>query len=161
MEAKINKCSKLMAKQGLTIAFAESATAGWLCSEFALTEASGDILKGGIVCYDANLKVSILKVPQNLIDQFTPESMEVTREMAFRLGKLIPADICVAVTGLTTPGGSETEEKPVGTMFVVAIVKNQEASFRKVFEGPCEKIIHQTIEATADILVKELLKSEK
>jgi nicotinamide-nucleotide amidase len=40
-ENKISICSKLMAEQGLTIAFAESATAGWLCSEFALTEESG------------------------------------------------------------------------------------------------------------------------
>jgi nicotinamide-nucleotide amidase len=157
MEVKINVCSKLMAEQGLTIAFAESATAGWLCSEFALTEASGDVLKGGIACYDADLKVSILKVPQILIDQFTPESMEVTREMAFCLGNLIPADIRVAVTGLTTPGGSETAEKPVGTMFVVALIKNRETSFRKVFNGRCEEIIHQTIEATAEMLTNELL----
>ena len=82
-----------MADKGLTIAFAESATAGWLCSEFALTEESGKVLKGGIACYDANLKVALLKVPQELIDEFTPESMEVTREMAYRLRALIPSDI--------------------------------------------------------------------
>src|ERR1700712_2687592 len=91
-ENKISICSKLMAEQGLTIAFAESATAGWLCSEFALTEESGQILKGGIACYDADLKVSLLKVPQELIDEFTPESMEVTREMAYRLRDLIPSN---------------------------------------------------------------------
>src|SRR4051812_18653947 len=130
-ERKISECSKLMAGQGLTIAFAESATAGWLCSEFALTEESGKVLKGGLACYDADLKVSILGVPKALIDQFTPESMEVTREMAYRLAKLIPSDIQVTVTGLTTPGGSETPEKPVGTMFVYALMGNRHASFRK------------------------------
>src|ERR1700712_3503985 len=155
-ESKIGICSKLMAQQGLTIAFAESATAGWLCSEFALTEESGKILKGGVACYDADLKVDLLKVPQELIDQFTPESMEVTREMAYRLTKLIPSDIQVTVTGLTTPGGSETPEKPVGTMFVFALIKGQEASFRKVFSGSCEDVIHQTIEATAELLIREL-----
>jgi nicotinamide-nucleotide amidase len=61
-ETKISICSKLMAAQGLTIAFAESATAGWLCSEFALTEESGKVLKGGIACYDADLKVKLLGV---------------------------------------------------------------------------------------------------
>lgn len=152
MERKISECSQLMADKGLTIAFAESATAGWLCSEFALTEESGKILKGGIACYDADLKVSLLGVPQALIDQFTPESMEVTREMAYRLGKLIPADIYVTVTGLTTPGGSETPEKPVGTMFVFALINGGPVNFRKVFAGSCEEIIHQTIEATAEML---------
>lgn len=156
MDSKIAFCSKLMAEKGLTIAFAESATAGWLCSEFALTEESGPVLKGGITCYDANLKVSLLKVPQQLIDEFTPESMEVTREMAYRLQNLISADIYVTVTGLTTSGGSETPEKPVGTMFVFALIKNSEASFRKVFHGSCEEVIHQTIQATAELLITEL-----
>lgn len=159
MEKKISECSKLMADKGLTIAFAESATAGWLCSEFALTEESGKVLKGGLVCYDADLKVSLIGVPQSLIDEFTPESMEVTREMARRLGQLIPADIYVTVTGLTTPGGSETPEKPVGTMFVFALIKNEPVSFRKVFKGSCEKIIHQTIEATAQMLIEAIKKA--
>ena len=151
-ESKISKCSKLIAGKGLTIAFAESATAGWLCSEFALTEESGKILKGGLVCYDAGLKVSLLKVSQGLIDQFTPESMEVTRAMAYGLRDLIASDIQVTVTGLTTPGGSETAEKPVGTMFVFALLRDREASFRKVFTGSCEEIIHQTVEAAAELL---------
>ena len=148
-----------MAEKGLTIAFAESATAGWLCSEFALTEDSGKVLKGGIACYDADLKVSLLGVPQGLIGQFTPESMEVTREMAYRLGNLIPADIYVTVTGLTAPGGSETPEKPVGTMFVFALINGEPASFRKVFPGSCEEVIHQTIEATAELLITAIKKA--
>lgn len=155
-ETKIIACAGLMAKRKLTVAFAESATAGWLCSEFALTPDSGAVLKGGITCYDASLKVSLLKVPQGLIDTYTPESMEVTREMAYRLSHLIQADIYVTVTGLTTPGGSETPEKPVGTMFVYALIKNQPASFRKVFQGSCEEVIHQTIEATAELLISYL-----
>lgn len=155
-ESKIGISSRLMAAQNLTIAFAESATAGWLCSEFALTEESGQVLKGGITCYDADLKVSLLKVPQDLINKFTPESMEVTREMAYRLPRLIPSDIQVTVTGLTTPGGSETSEKPVGTMFVFALVRGKPACFRKVFKGSCEEIIHQTIEATAELLIGAL-----
>lgn len=159
MESKIAVCSKLMAQKGLTIAFAESATAGWLCSEFALTEESGQVLKGGLTCYDAGLKVSLLKVPQALIDEFTPESMEVTREMAYRLRDLIESDIQVTVTGLTTPGGSETPEKPVGTMFVFALINGREASLREVFKGNCEEVIHQTIEATADMLTRELKNS--
>lgn len=156
MESKIAVCSRLMAEKNLTIAFAESATAGWLCSEFALTEQSGEVLMGGIACYDASLKMSLLKVPKKLIDTYTPESMEVTREMAYRLSKLIKADVYVTVTGLTTPGGSETPEKPVGTMFVFALINGRQAGFRKVFQGSCEEVIRQTIYAVADLLIAEL-----
>lgn len=153
---KIRQCSKLLAERGLTIAFAESATAGWLCSEFALTDESGKILQGGLTCYNADLKVSILGVPQELIDHFTPESMEVTREMAFRLKTLIPSAIQVTITGLTAPGGSETREKPVGTMFAFALFGEHTFSFRRVFKGDREAIIQQTITATADMLIKEI-----
>lgn len=145
-----------MARQGLSIAFAESATAGWLCSEFALTEESGQVLKGGIACYDAGLKVKLLGVPQQLIEQYTPESMEVTREMAYRLKEVIPSDIQVTVTGLTTPGGSETPEKPVGTMFIFALIRGREASLRQVFSGSCEEVIQQTVAAAAALLLSHL-----
>jgi nicotinamide-nucleotide amidase len=155
-EQSILECSKLIAEKGFTIAFAESATAGWLCSEFALAPESGDILKGGIVCYDATLKESILKVPNALIEEFTPESEQVTREMARRLPAVIAADICVAVTGLTSPGGSETPEKPVGTMFVQVYIRGEMLELREVFHGSCEDIIHQTVRATANMITNYL-----
>jgi nicotinamide-nucleotide amidase len=156
MEPKILECSKLMAEKGLRIAFAESATAGWLCSEFALTPHSGAVLMGGITCYDASLKESLLGVPHDLIMRCTPESQEVTDELAQRLRHLINADICIGVTGLTTAGGSETAEKPVGTMFVSAIIGKRLISCRWQFRGSCEEIIHLTIEATASMLIREL-----
>lgn len=40
----------------MNIAFAESATVGRLAAEFSLTENSGDILNGGLVCYDACIR---------------------------------------------------------------------------------------------------------
>jgi nicotinamide-nucleotide amidase len=153
---KILACSKLLAQHNLSVAFAESATAGWLCSEFAIAPESGEILMGAIVCYDASLKESILGVPGELIKNFTPESQEVTEELARRLPRVIPADICVGVTGLTTSGGSETAEKPVGTMFISALINGQVVNIRKVFAGSCEEIIHQTVEAVADLLIEQV-----
>jgi nicotinamide mononucleotide (NMN) deamidase PncC len=42
--------------------------------------------------------------------------MEVTEAIARGLTTLIPADIHIGITGLPCPGGSETAEKPIGTM---------------------------------------------
>lgn len=155
-EEKIHECSKIIAQSGYTISFAESATAGWLCSEFALTPESGKVLKGGITCYDASLKESLLGIPHEMIVKYTPESMEVTDQMAMRLKKLIESDIQVAITGLTTPGGSETPEKPVGTMFIAINIRGKLTSIRKVFHGSCEEIIHQTIRAAAEAVTRRL-----
>lgn len=150
------ECSKMLAKMGLTIAFAESATAGWVCSDFALTPDSGKILKGGIVCYDACIKKDLLRVPQELIDKFTPESAEVTEAAALGLREIIPADVHFAITGLTSPGGSESDEKPVGTMFLHGLYGPAMFSQRIVFDGTKEEIINQTIDEIAYMLTKNL-----
>lgn len=151
----VNECCKLMAEQKLSIAFAESATAGRMASEFALTPDSGKVLKGGIICYDACIKEEILKVPHRLIRKYTPESAEVTQELAKRLKKFMKADIHV-VTGLTASGGSETAEKPVGTMFIHLLVKNRSVGIREVFKGSDEEIMVKAIERAARLITDEI-----
>ena len=149
--------SKLIAAKKLTLAFAESATAGRLSYEFSLSPDSGDILKGGLVCYDACIKEDILGIPHELIERYTPESAEVTKELAQRLYKVIPsADIFVAVTGLTTIGGSETPEKPVGTMFIHALIQGQDYAIREVFSGNAQQIVADTVKRVARLLIDTL-----
>jgi nicotinamide-nucleotide amidase len=152
----IAQCSKLLFDKKLTIAFAESATAGRLSAEFALIPDCGQILKGGIVCYDACIKQDILGVPESLVKKFTPESAEVTAEMARLLQNFIKADIYIAITGLTMPGGSETKEKPVGTMFIHALINGNPVPVREVFSGSPEEIVMQTVDRSAKLIIDEL-----
>lgn len=150
-------CGKLLITQKLTIAFAESATAGRMASEFALIPDAGKFLIGGLVCYDACLKEQLLQVPEELIKNLTPESMEVTMAIATGLKKLIPASLHIGVTGLTSSGGSETPEKPVGTMFIHALLHGKPLfSERTIFQGSPEDIVRQSIEYTATLLVNSL-----
>jgi nicotinamide-nucleotide amidase len=149
------KCHELVKAQKLTMSFAESATAGRLAAEFALIPECGDILKGGIVCYDACIKQDVLGVPEEMVEKYTPESAEVTKELAERIGNFMRADIQVAITGLTMPGGSETKEKPVGTMFIHAIIKGKHIALREVFKGSAEEIVLQTIDRVAQLIIDE------
>lgn len=114
---KVLACSEILVSRQLTIAFAESATAGRITAEFSLSPQSGKVLKGGIVCYDAYIKEDLLKIPHELIEKYTPESAEVTAALAKSLKNFIDADITIGITCFTTPGGSETDTKPVGTVF--------------------------------------------
>lgn len=153
----IDKCGRLLVANGLTVAFAESATAGRLAMEFSLCKESGKFLKGGIVCYDARLKEDLLHVSKELIDACTPESAEVTHAIAAGLKQLIAADIHIGVTGLASPGGSETKEKPVGTMFICAVLGESKIfEHREVFGGSAEEVILQTAERTSQLLSKYL-----
>jgi len=145
-DTDLKRCGKLLIQQQLTIAFAESATAGRICAEFAMLPDAGKFLKGGIVCYDADLKCSLLKVPKRDLKEYTPESETVTRLITKGIQKLIPADIHIGCTGLTAPGGSETPWKPVGTMFLHGMHgKQQVLDERIVFHGNPQQIVSQTI----------------
>jgi nicotinamide-nucleotide amidase len=152
--------SKVLTDHKLTIAFVESATAGRLCAEYSLIPECGKMLKGGLVCYDACIKQDVLGVPQEVINEYTPESAEVTREIAERLQQLIKADVYVGVTGLTMPGGSETPEKPVGTMFIHAIIKGKPFAIREVYKGDPEQIVLFTVDRVAQLLIDELKPDE-
>jgi nicotinamide-nucleotide amidase len=153
-------CSHALKDNGLSIAFAESVTSGKLISEFALIPNCGTVLKGSIVCYDVSVKTSVLGVSAKIIDEYTPESAEVTEQLAIGLKKLIPADVIVAVTGLAAPGGSETEEKPVGTMFVHGFFKDQPWKLELLFEDEPEQVILRTIDAIADYILHQLPAAE-
>ncbi|MBZ4192577.1 CinA family protein [Niabella beijingensis] len=155
-ETVIETCSRLMAEQQLTMASAESATAGKLAYAFSQTEYSGTVLKGGLISYDAAIKEKILKVPVALVERYSPESKEVTREMALRIRALMKADISVAVTGLTTPGGSERPGKPVGTMFYCIEFKKNIIDRCKIFKGSADEIIDGTIEQIARTIIRML-----
>lgn len=155
------ECAEAIAQQGLNIAFVESATAGRMCSEFALSPRSGDILRGGISCYEVFIKENIIKVPHHIIATYTPESAEVTASLAEHASKLFKSDITVAVTGLTTSGGSETPDKPVGTMFVHVVHPNGYIAHREVFKGTPEEIILFTIDSTAKLISKQLKESNQ
>jgi nicotinamide-nucleotide amidase len=148
------KCSHALKDHNLTIAFAESVTAGKVISEFALIPNCGSVLNGSIVCYDVKVKQSLLGVRAEYIEAYTAESAEVTEQMAIGLRKAIPSDVIVAVTGLAAPGGSETDEKPVGTMFVHGFFKDEPWKLKLYYEDEPEQVILRTINAIAEYLLQ-------
>ncbi|RYG21353.1 MAG: CinA family protein [Chitinophagaceae bacterium] len=155
----LHQCATLLIDQKLTIAFAESATAGRLAAEFSLVKDAGKFLKGGLICYDAYLKEDLLAVPHELIEKYTPESAEVTKAITRGLQKLIEADLHIGVTGLPAAGGSETAEKPVGTMFICGMHNGTEIFNKRItFDGNPEEIIVKTVSHTATMLISYLKK---
>lgn len=159
---------KDLEKSGLTISFAESMTAGKLVNEFSKVDGASKVLKGSIVTYHPELKVQLLNVDPVSISEFTPESQEVTTEMVKGLAKLISSNICIAVTGLASEGGSESPEKPVGTVFISILFDNKLYEFREVFNADNEKknseLKNEIMDKTVDFIfykLKELYEKSK
>jgi nicotinamide-nucleotide amidase len=158
MNHKVNLFLNRLQEQNLSLALAESITCGLAAHQLSTATGTSNVLKGSIVCYTEEVKTTLLKVPQKLIDRHTAESMQVTEALARNLRRLIKADIYGAVTGLASPGGSETKTKPVGTVFFC--VKHGRKLFkkRKVFRGtPTEVRKKACLELYAFITKKILL----
>lgn len=139
-----------LSQKKLTLALAESVTCGLAAYKLSNVIGTSDILKGAITCYTPEVKKDLLGVSKRLIDTYTCESQEVTDALAKNLKKLIKANIYAAITGLAAPGGSETEEKPVGTIFFSVYYKGQIYNQKNILKGTpveikkkaCRKLYH-------------------
>lgn len=139
--ADLNSLVKKFLQYKLTLAFAESCTAGLLASEFAKGDGSSEVLLGSVVTYHPIAKNRLLGVKKDTLALYTAESQQVTNEMVMGLHKHLPtADVCIAVTGLCGAGASESEEKPVGTMYFTILHQNRAHELRQEFEGDCDKV---------------------
>ena len=118
----------------LILALAESMTCGLAAHQLSGCIGTSEVLKGSIVCYTPEMKCQVMQIKENMIKKYTCESKEVTEALVKNLSKLIKADVYAAITGLASPGGTETKDKPVGTVFFSVrkgkIVRNYHHVFR-------------------------------
>lgn len=160
MSEKIEKILERLRERNLTLAFAESMSSGRVINEFSKCRGAGDVLLGGIVTYRPELKIQLLHVNKRTIDRHTAESRQVTSEMAYGIYKLLQPDIAAAVTGLASPGGSETKEKPVGTVFISIIYNDILYEYKEFFEPDNSKEEKDSIEEimlkTVDSVTKKI-----
>jgi nicotinamide-nucleotide amidase len=98
---------------GLTIATAESCTAGLLAARLTERPGSSAYVAGGVVSYSNEVKVRQLGVPAELIERVGAVSEEVAEAMAAGVRARLGADVGVGITGIAGPDGG-TPDKPVG-----------------------------------------------
>ena len=107
----------LLAAKRKTLATAEGVTAGLVASRLAAVPGASAWLRGGIVAYDNRVKVEMLGVPQQLIDEKGAVSAEVAEAMAVGCRTRLRTDLAVSTVGVAGPGDLGPD-RPVGTVFV-------------------------------------------
>ena len=108
---------KLLSKKRLKISFAESCTGGLLSSSITSISGSSKVFTLGLVTYSNQSKISILKVPKNIIKKHGAASYETCLSMVKNLNKISKTNISVSITGIAGPKGG-TKQKPVGLVFI-------------------------------------------
>ena len=111
-------------KEGLTLATAESCTAGSIASVITAIPGSSHFYKGGIVAYADEVKVNLLNVNPEILATKGAVSEEAVIEMAKGAMKTMNSDCAVATSGIAGPTGG-TPDKPVGTVWIAAAMKDK------------------------------------
>lgn len=149
-ESLCSDCERLAArlvtaceKRGITIATAESLTAGMASSFVAGVPGASSVLLGAAVTYTNEVKEGLLGVSPQSIAAVTEVSFEVACQMAEGAVRVFASDAAVSLTGYAGPGGG-TESNPVGTVYIGLCLRGCTCARRFVFDGD-----RQTVRASA------------
>lgn len=114
-------------EQKIGISSAESCTGGLFAQ--TLTEVSGisAVFDRGLITYSNQAKIEELGVNVETLEKFGAVSEETAVEMAEGLKKVTGSRLCISVTGIAGPDGG-TEEKPVGLVYICAILDDKKVS---------------------------------
>ena len=111
------KIVRLLRNKRLKISFAESCTGGLLSSTITSISGSSKVFTIGLVTYSNQSKISILKVPKNIIRKHGSVSYETCLAMVKNLSKISKTNLSLSITGIAGPKGG-TKKKPLGLVFI-------------------------------------------
>ena len=112
-----NKVVKKLIKKILKISFAESCSGGMLSSSITSISGSSKIFAMGLITYSNQAKISILKVPKQIIKKHGAVSKQCCFSMIKNLSKICKSNIYISITGIAGPNGG-TKKKPVGLVYI-------------------------------------------
>ncbi len=151
--------ARLLVARGVTLAVAESCTAGLVASRLTEMPGSSAFLLAGFVPYSNEAKVRDVGVPADLLAAHGAVSAEVAMALASGARRRAGADLGLAVTGIAGPGGG-TSDKPVGLVYLAAADEaGARASELNYGAGPGREIIrHLVAQAAINLLRLTLLR---
>jgi len=100
----------------LTIATAESITAGLVAAKLGRVPGASATLLGSVVAYANEIKHGVLGVPEEILREHGAVSAPVAEAMAVGARKLMKTDLAVSTTGIAGPTGA-TATKPIGLVW--------------------------------------------
>ena len=124
----------ILLERGLTIATAESCTAGLLAGRLTDLSGSSDYVLGGLVTYSNEAKHDLAGVSTELIERAGAVSAEVAQALADGARARLGADVGVGITGIAGPTGG-TPDKPVGLVHFCVSNGTTRTPFHVVIPG--------------------------
>lgn len=133
-------------QKDLTIATAESLTAGMLSSTLADVPGASAVLQGGVVAYNNAIKHRLLGVSADTLAARGAVDAETAKQMATGARERFHAALGISTTGVAGPEPSEG--KAVGIVFIALATKDGTVARLLRFDGNREQIRRSTVAAS-------------
>jgi len=144
---------------GITLAVAESCTAGMVGEEITRPPGASDFFVGGIIAYSNKIKETALGVPPAILQEHGAVSEPTARAMAEGIRQRFRADVGLSVTGVAGPGGG-TADKPVGLVYLALATQTASECRRLLFPGSRGRVRRWAVARALDGLRRFLERSE-
>ena len=153
-----SKLVEMLIQRNLTIAAAESLTAGLFQSELAEIAGVGQALIGGVVTYTEQTKIEQLGISKELLQEHSVVSSECAAEMARQVRKKFNTDIGIGLTGAAGP--TSHGDQPDGTVWVgICIGQQSPKTYCLHLSGSRNTNRLRAVKFTFSYLMRELVKS--
>jgi nicotinamide-nucleotide amidase len=137
-----------------TVACAESLTGGMLCATLVAVPGASDVVRGAVVAYANDLKVSLLGVDERVLTRDGAVSASTAGAMARGVAERLDATYGLATTGVAGPGPSEG--RPAGTVHI-AVAAHGCLTHRELrLGGDRQAVRERTVAAVLDLLAERL-----
>ena len=148
------KIVSLLKRKKFRLAIAESCTGGMLSSAITSVSGSSKIFTIGLVTYSNQAKISILKIPKEIIKKYGAVSVQCCLARVNNLSKISKAKVCISITGIAGPkGGSKL--KPVGLVYIGIKVGKKVAINKCDFKNKGRAFVQkQTVKKSLNLLIK-------
>lgn len=150
----LQELGKILIEKNLSISSSESLTGGLFGATICEVSGISKVYKGSIVAYQDEIKINLLNVKDETINQYGAVSLECAYEMVKNTQKIFNTDICVSFTGNAGPTASEG--KPVGMVFVGIYYLGEIEILELNLKGNREEIRKECIRLVSNKLLKKI-----
>ena len=139
----------------ITVATAESCTAGMIAARIGDASGVSEIFSEGYVTYSNEAKEKNLGVSHEALENFGAVSEIIARQMAEGVCRVTGARLGLSATGIAGPTGG-TADKPVGLVYMGVCLDGVTTVVKNVFKGNRSEVRTQTVEAVFAEVKKRL-----
>lgn len=150
----LDRLSSTLRAQKLTIAVAESCTAGLLQNVLSQAEGSMSFFQGGMTVYNIGQKAKQLNVNPIFAVQNNAVSKDIAEKMALEIAQKFNAELGVAITGYAQP---VPEENICSCFAYIAFSKNSKVILSKRILGDPQRSLSANQSVYVEKIIKELL----